>query len=100
LLRITETGAFIQFDTIGKNDYYPDEKRVATLLALSQRGLLSQVMLSMDITRRSHLAANGGLGFSYLIDRFVPMLLQAGISQQDIDHMLCTNPNTFFRGQE
>lgn len=100
LLRITETGAFIQFDTIGKNDYYPDEKRVATLLALSQRGLLSQVMLSMDITRRSHLAANGGLGFSYLIDGFVPMLLQAGIPQQDIDHMLCTNPNTFFRGQE
>lgn len=98
LLRILETGALIQFDTIGKNNYYPDEKRVATLLALSQRGLLGQVMLSMDITRRSHLAANGGLGFSYLIDTFVPMLLQAGIPQQDVDLMLRNNPNTFFRG--
>lgn len=98
LLRILETGAFIQFDTIGKNSYYPDEKRVTTLLALSHRGLLGQVMLSMDITRRSHLAANGGPGFSYLIDTFVPMLLQAGIHQQDIDLMLRDNPNTFFRG--
>jgi phosphotriesterase-related protein len=98
LLRILETGALIQFDTIGKNNYYPDEKRVATLLALSQRGLLGQVMLSMDITRRSHLATNGGPGFSYLIDIFVPMLLQAGIHQQEIDLMLRDNPNTFFRG--
>ncbi|QBX68009.1 phosphotriesterase-related protein [Serratia quinivorans] len=98
LLRILDTGALIQFDTIGKNNYYPDEKRVATLLALAQRGLSGQVMLSMDITRRSHLAANEGPGFSYLIDTFIPMLLQAGIHQQDIDLMLRDNPNTFFKG--
>ncbi|CAI1860632.1 Phosphotriesterase homology protein [Serratia quinivorans] len=98
LLRILDTGALIQFDTIGKNNYYPDEKRVATLLALAQRGLSGQVMLSMDITRRSHLAANEGPGFSYLIDKFIPMLLQAGIHQRDIDLMLRDNPNTFFKG--
>lgn len=98
LLRILDTGALIQFDTIGKNNYYPDEKRVATLLALAQRGLSGQVMLSMDITRRSHLAANEGPGFSYLIDTFIPMLLQAGIHQRDIDLMLRDTPNTFFKG--
>jgi phosphotriesterase-related protein len=98
LLRILDTGALIQFDTIGKNNYYPDEKRVATLLALAQRGLSGQIMLSMDITRRSHLAANQGPGFSYLIDTFIPMLLQAGIHQRDIDLMLRDNPNTFFKG--
>jgi len=98
LLRILDTGALIQFDTIGKNNYYPDEKRVATLLALAQRGLSGQVMLSMDITRRSHLAANEGPGFSYLIDTFIPMLLQAGLHQRDIDLMLRDNPNTFFKG--
>jgi phosphotriesterase-related protein len=52
----------------------------------------------MDITRRSHLAANQGPGFSYLIDTFIPMLLQAGIHQRDIDLMLRDNPNTFFKG--
>ena len=50
-----DLGAYVQFDTIGKNSYYPDEKRIAMLHALRDRGLLNRVMLSMDITRRSHL---------------------------------------------
>ncbi len=67
-------GAYVQFDTIGKNDYYPDEKRVAMLHALHDRGLLNRVMLSMDITRRSHLKANGGYGYDYLLTTFIPQL--------------------------
>ncbi|MCW7760337.1 phosphotriesterase-related protein [Photorhabdus luminescens] len=97
ILRIIEQGAYIQFDTIGKNDYYPDEKRIAMLQTLAQRGLLNRVMLSMDITRRSHLKANGGHGFAYLITTFVPMLNQAGLTQTDIDLMLRNNPTLFFK---
>ncbi|NDK99722.1 phosphotriesterase-related protein [Photorhabdus bodei] len=96
ILRIIEQGAYIQFDTIGKNDYYPDEKRIAMLQTLAQRGLLNRVMLSMDITRRSHLKANGGNGFAYLITTFVPMLNRAGLTQTDIDLMLRDNPTLFF----
>ncbi|EYU17172.1 phosphotriesterase-related protein [Photorhabdus luminescens] len=96
ILRIIEQGAYIQFDTIGKNDYYPDEKRIAMLKTLAQRGLLNRVMLSMDITRRSHLRANGGNGFAYLITTFVPMLKEAGLTQTDIDLMLRDNPTLFF----
>ncbi|MCC8384891.1 phosphotriesterase-related protein [Photorhabdus laumondii] len=96
ILRIIELGAYIQFDTIGKNDYYPDEKRIAMLQTLAQRGLLNRVMLSMDITRRSHLKANGGNGFDYLITTFVPMLNRAGLTQTDIDLMLRDNPMLFF----
>lgn len=97
ILRIIDRGACVQFDTIGKNSYYPDEKRVAMLLELSRRQLLGQVMLSMDITRRSHLRANGGPGFSYLLDTFVPMLRKAGINSDAITQMLQQNPNHFFK---
>lgn len=96
MLKMIDQGAYVQFDTIGKNNYYPDEKRILMLKALSARGLLNRVMLSMDTTRRSHLKANGGLGFSYLVDTFVPMLLDAGLSQSDVDLMLRDNPNRFF----
>lgn len=96
LLNMIDAGVYIQFDTIGKNEYFSDLKRIEMLQALDKRGLLDRVMLSMDITRRSHLKANGGLGFSYLIDHFVPQLLHAGISGQKIAQMLQTNPNTFF----
>ncbi|AHG20925.1 hydrolase [Chania multitudinisentens RB-25] len=96
ILQMIDAGAYVQFDTIGKNDYFPDQKRIEMLQALQQRGLLNRVMLSMDLTRRSHLKVNGGLGFSYLLDQFVPMLLNAGFSQTEIELMLKENPKRFF----
>ena len=97
ILRMIELGAYVQFDTIGKNNYYPDEKRIAMLHAIRDRGLLSHVMLSMDITRRSHLKANGGNGYDYLLTTFIPQLRQSGFSQADVDVMLRDNPSKFFQ---
>ena len=97
MLRMIELGAYVQFDTIGKNNYYPDEKRIAMLHAIRDRGLLSHVMLSMDITRRSHLKANGGNGYDYLLTTFIPQLRQSGFSQADVDMMLRDNPSKFFQ---
>ncbi|EEQ6691772.1 phosphotriesterase-related protein [Escherichia coli] len=97
ILKMIDLGAYVQFDTIGKNSYYPDEKRIAMLHALRDRGLLNRVMLSMDITRRSHLKANGGYGYDYLLTTFIPQLRQSGFSQADVDVMLRENPSQFFQ---
>ena len=97
ILRMIDLGAYVQFDTIGKNSYYPDEKRIGMLHALRNRGLLNRVMLSMDITRRSHLKANGGNGYDYLLTTFIPQLRQSGFSQADVDTMLRDNPSQFFQ---
>ncbi len=97
ILRMIDLGAYVQFDIIGKNSYYPDEKRIGMLHALRNRGLLNRVMLSMDITRRSHLKANGGNGYDYLLTTFIPQLRQSGFSQADVDTMLRDNPSQFFQ---
>ncbi|MBV7406340.1 phosphotriesterase-related protein [Enterobacter sp. ENT03] len=97
ILRMIDLGAYVQFDTIGKNNYYPDEKRIGMLHALRDRGLLNRVMLSMDITRRSHLKANGGTGYGYLLTSFIPQLRHSGFSQTDVDIMLRDNPSQFFQ---
>ncbi|MGF1726125.1 phosphotriesterase-related protein [Photobacterium nomapromontoriensis] len=97
ILWLIDQGCLVQFDTIGKNSYYPDSQRIEMLKALAQRGLLSRVMLSMDITRRSHLKHNGGLGFSYLIDHFVPLLRENGIRDQEIEQMLRLTPYALFQ---
>ena len=96
LLWMLDQGCYVQFDTIGKNSYYPDAKRAATLALLCERGYEKQIMLSMDITRRSHLKANGGLGFSYLIDTFVPLLKQHGVTDNQISTLLQANPTRLF----
>ena len=97
ILRMIDLGAYVQFDPIGKNNYYPDEKRIGMLHELRNRGLLNRVMLSMDITRRSHLKANGGNGYDYLLTTFIPQLRQSGFSQADVDTMLRDNPSQFFQ---
>ena len=97
ILKMIDLGAYVQFDTIGKNSYYPDERRIAMLHALRDRGLLNRVMLSMDITRRSHLKANGGYGYDYLLTTFIPQLRQSGFSQADVDVMLRETPSQFFQ---
>ncbi|UJF17032.1 phosphotriesterase-related protein [Vibrio sp. SS-MA-C1-2] len=96
LLWLLDQGCKIQFDTIGKNSYYPDEKRIQSIIKLVERGYINQIMLSMDITRRSHLLANGGKGFSYLMTDFIPKLRQAGLNQKQIEIIMQENPNQFF----
>lgn len=89
-------GVFVGFDTVGKNNYFPDEGRVEFLSKMEEEGLLDQVVLSMDITRKSHMEYKGGLGYSYLFTEFIPMLKKAGIKEESIEKMLVLNPEKIF----
>lgn len=89
-------GVTVGFDTIGKNNYLPDEKRIEFLLALEKDGLLNQVVLSEDLTRKSHLKYKGGIGYCYLFESFIPKLLEAGLSKASLDQMLIHNPKRIF----
>ena len=91
ILRLIDKGVNVAFDTIGKINYQPEAVRVNLLRELSKRGLCDKIVLSMDITRKSHLKYLKGLGYSYLLDNFVPLLRNGGISQADIDKMLKNN---------
>jgi len=91
ILRLIDKGANVAFDTIGKINYQPEDVRVNLLKELSKRGLSERIVLSMDITRKSQLKYLKGLGYSYLLDNFVPLLRKAGISQAQIDNMIKNN---------
>lgn len=91
-LKIADTGCFMAFDTIGKINYQSDEERIKHIKELVNRGHLNQIVLSQDMTRKSHLKVNNGIGYSYLLDNFIPKLMDAGITQEQIDHMLIENP--------
>lgn len=98
VLEMLKTGVNVEVDTIGKNSYMPDSQRVAIIKAVQEAGYTNQVVLSMDITRKSHLKANGGNGYSYLLDTFVPQLRKEGISEDFIEKMLMDNPQRVFGG--
>jgi phosphotriesterase-related protein len=96
IYRVLDEGAYVEFDTIGKLKYLPDETRAAFIASCCRRGYSRQLLLSMDITRKSHLKAFDGPGYAYLVDQFLPILIDAGVSGEAIADMLEHNPDAIF----
>ncbi len=94
--QVIDLGFFVGFDTIGKNDYFPDEKRIEFLLELEKTNRIHGVVLSEDLTRKSHLNYKGGIGYNYLFTHFIPECRKAGIKESSIEQMLITNPEIIF----
>jgi phosphotriesterase-related protein len=91
ILQIIRTGVNVAFDTIGKENYQPDELRIQMLKRICDEGLAHKVLLSMDITRKSNFRYKGGIGYAYLLDQFIPRMMEAGIAPEDIEKMTETN---------
>lgn len=95
IIRLLQKGVNVGFDTIGKNNYLPDEKRLDWIVRLVDMGFIDQLFLSMDITRKSNLATYGGIGYRYLFETFIPQLRQKGITEVQLQQMLAENPKRF-----
>ncbi|MDO5088937.1 MAG: phosphotriesterase-related protein [Leptotrichiaceae bacterium] len=96
VLKMLYNGVYIEFDTIGKNNYMSDDIRIEILKEIEKRDLIDRVFLSLDITRKSNMKYNGGIGYNYIFDRFIPKLRESGIKESSVEKMLKTNPKKFF----
>lgn len=97
IISVLKEGVNIGFDTVGKNNYCPDTFRAQMLKRIAKEGYLDQVVLSMDITRKSHLKKWGGPGYAYLIETFLPMLQEYGLSEKQIQQLMIDNPNRILK---
>jgi predicted metal-dependent phosphotriesterase family hydrolase len=96
---VADTGVMIGFDQIGKEKYAPDAVRIDFIKRLISSGYGQQIMLSMDLARRSNWPSFGfgyGPGLTYILWRFVPWMLQSGVSKEAVDDMLVHNPARAF----
>ncbi len=96
IISLLETGVNVAFDTVGKHAYCSDEMRIDFLLEIEKRGFIDQIVLSEDLTRKSHLEENKGIGYSYMFEVFVPMMKTAGIKKGSIEQMLRFTPQRIF----
>lgn len=95
-LKLAERGAYVQFDGPGKVKYYPDSVRVDLIKNLINNGFLKQLLISGDMGRQSYLHAyGGGPGFRFIIQKFIPRLMDEGISKSHIDTIFIENPSTW-----
>ncbi|GAU75486.1 phosphotriesterase [Fusibacter sp. 3D3] len=99
-LKIADKGAVLAFDTIGKLNYGSDEIRAKHIAHLIERGHVDQIVLSQDMTRKSHLKANGGIGYGYLVEVFLPLLMAEGVDDEAVRKMLVENPKRILMRKE
>ena len=100
LVKIVSKGAYVQFDTIGKQDYILDETRADLVVKLISRGFIDHVLLSQDRNRKPLLTKYGGPGYMDIIDRFVPILKAKGVTEPQVEQILVKNPGRALRIRE
>ena len=96
---VAETGVFMGFDQLSKEKYFSDFERILMIKRMVEAGHRQQIMLSGDLARMSYWPSYGfgkGPGLTYILWRFVPWLLENGISNETVDDFLVNNPSKAF----
>ncbi|MFC9647695.1 phosphotriesterase [Streptomyces sp. NPDC056937] len=97
---LAASGAYVAFDTVGKESYQSDDTRLRLLLALLEAGHADRALLSCDISRHGYLESEGGQGYGHLFRSFLPKARAAGVDDELIDLMTRRNPLRFLTGAD
>jgi phosphotriesterase-related protein len=90
---IADSGAYMVYDGISRVELHPDQEIIQMIRRMLEQGYGRQILLSMDMGRRSMWTAyGGGPGINYLGDVFLVKLRRAGLTAEPIDAFICRNP--------
>jgi phosphotriesterase-related protein len=101
MLRLAETGCYLEFDLFGQEaSYYPiadidmpnDATRIDYIMSLIEKGYGDKILLSMDICHKTQLAKYGGEGYNHILDNVLPIMRRKGMSKEDIETITVQNP--------
>ncbi|MDG2002590.1 MAG: phosphotriesterase-related protein [Novosphingobium sp.] len=106
LMKIADGGSILGMDRFGVEFVISMEQRVATIAAMVKRGYADRLTLSHDCCAWSdffpqvadYSAAMPRHNYLHIHQEVVPALLEAGVSQRDIDKMFVDNPRRYFEG--
>jgi len=91
--QLCKEGAMLELDTIGRFKYHSDEDEIKIIFDLLDAGFENQILLSLDTTSRRMRTYGGGIGLTYLIETFLPMLKREGLSSELIYTIMVDNPS-------
>ena len=92
-LEIARRGSWIEYDAIGSDDF-DDAYFVAQIQRALDAGLGSHVLLSQDRGQFDPAQPGGGTPrpYTYLTERFLPSLQDAGLNEPEISRLTQSNP--------
>ncbi len=91
--QLVKMGAVLIFDHISKAKYWPDSVHVENIRKLIELGYEDQITLSIDYGHfRDFRSYGGGVGYAWVLRRFVPRLRDEGFEEATIKKLLVENP--------
>jgi phosphotriesterase-related protein len=90
--KVAERGAYVAIDHVGSERRVTDRDRAALVAALVEAGHGERVLLSASATgvAKGHPATE--TPYSHVLTAFVPLLRQQGLTDEDVQRLLVTNP--------
>ena len=101
VVALARRGCVVEFDFFGIEtskywmgiaDLPTDWMRLRCIRRLFDAGLGDQVVISHDICTKSRLQSFGGHGYGHLLRNVVPLMLERGFLQAEIDRLLIETP--------
>ena len=106
LTELADAGVLLGMDRFGLDLFNPGAERIKTIAALAARGYAASMVLShdancfIDYFGAAHDAVRAAAApnwhYEHISDDVLPSLLDAGVSQAQIDTMLVENPVRYF----
>ena len=91
--KVLETGAALEFDTIGRFKYHSDKEEIALIKRIFERGYERQLLCSLDTTReRLKTYTPEGVGLAYILKTFIPEMRKQGITEEQVQKIFRENP--------
>jgi phosphotriesterase-related protein len=95
---LLKRGVFVEYDCMmavkigGEIRRHELARRVEYLRALVEMGYAERILLSQDVSQRSHQAALGGPGLTFIFEEFAIAAIEAGIEREVLGMMWTDNP--------
>jgi phosphotriesterase-related protein len=90
---VAHTGAFLVYDGISRVEIHSDMEIIELIRRMMEEGYLRQILLGMDMGRRSMWKSyGGGPGMTYIGNVFLIKLRRAGLTYEPIEAFTNRNP--------
>ena len=113
-VELAKTGCYLEYDMFSFEGWHQcrhvlseqnpvnvevpnDAGRVAEIVQLVDAGFINQILISHDHCSKHRLFKWGGPGYAHIIENIVPLLLDRGLTQEQVDTIIVENPRRFLQ---
>ena len=96
LTGLLKRGVYVEFDGLSEFHMLRQPATAAHvgdgIVELIRLGYLERILLSQNVDQKIDLKAYGGMGYSFVLDQFVPHLAGKGVTEEQIRTLIYENP--------